>query len=133
MKLKTFLFTALLALAGSAFAATPPPPAGTSAGPGTHMGPCEKDPSKCQADAAKFDNWCSANADKCVKLKAWAEVRREKCEANPQKCKERMEKMHEHMKEMRAEKQGSQPGPNDNNGSNDEPGDDQAPPPPPMN
>lgn len=100
MKLKMFLFTALLALAGSAFAASPPPPAGTGANP-THMGPCEKDPSKCQADAAKFDNWCSANADKCVKLKAWAEVRREKCEANPQKCEERRHRMMEHMRDMK--------------------------------
>lgn len=132
MKLKMFLFTALLALAGSTFAATPPPPAGTGTSP-THMGPCEKDPSKCQADAAKFDNWCAANADKCVKLKAWAEKRREACEKDPQMCKERMEKMHkmhermkamcaknpddEHCKMMQEMKQG------------DEPGDDQDPPP----
>lgn len=129
MKLRTLMFTALLAVTGAAFGATPPPPASTAMGPDHHQGPCEKDPSKCQADAAKFDQWCSANADKCTNLKAWAERRREACEKNADKCKERMEKMHEHMKEMRAEKQGGQPGPSDNNGPNDEPGDDQAPPP----
>ena len=100
MKLKMFLFTALLALAGSAFAADPAPSAST--GMGAHMGPCEKDAAKCQADAAKFDQWCSANAQKCTSLKAWAEKRIERCEANKQKCEERMERMHKMHERMKA-------------------------------
>jgi hypothetical protein len=99
MTLRTILFAALLAISGAAISANPPPSATTGVGPGSHhMGPCEKDPSQCQADAAKFDNWCTANADKCTALKAWAVKRAEYCQANAQKCKERMQKMHEHMK-----------------------------------
>jgi hypothetical protein len=136
MKLKTLLFTALLAVTGAAFGATPPPPAATGMGPaGKHQGPCEKDPSKCAADAAKFDNWCTANAQKCTNLKAWAEKRIEFCQANAQKCQEHREQMmqrHEeicqqdpskpHCHAMRANHQ-----PNDN----EEPSDDEALPPPP--
>jgi hypothetical protein len=101
MKLKFVFFAALLALTGSAFGATPPPPASTGMGPtAKHQGPCERDPSQCQAEAAKFDNWCQANADKCVRLKAWAEKRREFCEANKPKCEKMRQKMHEHMKKF---------------------------------
>ena len=134
MKLKAIVFTALLALAGSAFAASPAPAASTGMGPGAkHEGPCEKDQAKCQAEAAKFDQWCSANADKCMKLKAWAEHRREACEKNKEKCQERMEKMrerHEERRDMKQDQKNGQPGPNDNQSQPDEPGDDQAPPPP---
>ena len=100
MNLKTILFATLLALAGTAFAANPPPSAATGVGPGSgHERPCQRDPAKCQTEAAKFDQWCSANADKCTDLKAWAEKRREFCEANKQKCEEHRHNMHEHMKE----------------------------------
>lgn len=100
MKLKYLMFTALLALASSAFGATPPPPGATGNGPmGHHEGRCQANPQECKDAAAKFDTWCSANADKCTALKAWAEKRREYCEANGKTCEERMQKMHEHMKD----------------------------------
>ena len=127
MKLTTLLFAALLAVAGAATAANPPP-AATGANPEhAHMGPCDKNPAECKADAAKFDQWCSANADKCIKLKSWAEKRIEKCEANKEKCKEMHEKMKERREEHRADKQDQQ-----QTGQGDEPGEDQAPPPPPV-
>jgi hypothetical protein len=134
MKLRIVIFTALLALAGSAFAATPAPSASTGMAPGDkHMGPCEKDPAQCKADAAKFDQWCSANAEKCTNLKAWAEKRREFCEKNAQKCEEMKEKMKEHHDEM-CKQDPSKPHchamrANQQPGDNDQP-DDQAPPPP---
>ena len=100
MKFRTLLFATMLMLAGAAIGANPPPPASTGATPMDHReGPCKKDPAKCQAAAAKFDQWCSANAEKCTDLKAWAERRREYCEAHGQECKDRMHNMHEHMKE----------------------------------
>ena len=130
MKLKAIVFSALLALAGSAIAANPPPAASTGMGPGEHhQGLCEKNPAECKADAAKFDQWCQANADKCIKLKSWAEKRIERCEKNAEKCKEMHEKMRQHREERREDNQDQQ-----QNGQNqnppDEPGDDQAPPPP---
>lgn len=126
MKLTTLMFAGLVAIAGSALAANPPP-AATGAGPEkAHMGPCEKNPAECKADAAKFDQWCSANADKCIKLKSWAEKRIERCEANKEKCKEMHEKMRERHEEHRADKQDQQNG----QPQPDEPGDEQAPPPP---
>jgi len=94
------MITAMLALSASAFAATPTPPAATGAGAmGHHEGPCKTDPQMCKDAAAKFDTWCSANADKCTSLKAWAEKRIERCQANAKECEEHMHKMHEHMKD----------------------------------
>lgn len=91
MKLETLILTALLALSGSAFAASPAPAAGTSAG--TEHGPmgrhfCEKNAQDCKNQAAKFDHWCGENADKCTELKAFIERRREWCENNKAECKE---------------------------------------------
>lgn len=134
MKLKTLLFTTLLALAGSAFGATPAP--STSTGAGAHMGLCKKDPAKCQAAAAKFDQWCSANAEKCTDLKAWAEKRREFCEANKPKCEEHRHRMMEHMKEWCAKNPDEEHCKKhamkaDEPGQGDEPSDDQQEPPPP--
>src|SRR6185437_6771051 len=127
MKLKTLLFASLLALAGTAFGATPPPSAST--GTSAHMGPCKKDPAKCQAAAAKFDQWCSANAEKCTDLKAWAEKRREFCEANKPKCEEHMHRMHEHMKKWCDKNPADcQKMKADEPGQGDEPSDDQMPP-----
>ena len=96
MKLRTVLFASLLALAGSAFAATPAPAASTGK-PHPGMKYCSEHAQECKDNAAKFDQWCSANADKCTALKSWAEKRREYCEAHGQECEEHMHKMHEHM------------------------------------
>jgi hypothetical protein len=131
-----------MTLAGAAFAGSVPIGATTSSAesaayphesPNDHRGPCEKDKAKCQADAAKFDQWCSGNADKCNALKAWAEKRREYCEANAQKCEEMKEKMQERHDEMcqqdpskphcHAIKANNQPNDNEDEGG-------QEPPPP---
>lgn len=91
MKIQTLLFTALLGLACSAaFGDTPAPAAGTDAGP---HGMCAKDADQCTQLAAKFDQWCQANAQKCVDLKAHVEKRREFCEQNQEKCKAMMHHM----------------------------------------
>jgi hypothetical protein len=142
MKIQTLAFATVLALASTAFAA-PIPIGATSSSPESsaypharepHLRACEKDASKCQADAAKFDSWCSANADKCTELKAWVVKRAEYCKANAQKCEEHRQQMEErraqfcqqdpskpHCTAMRANKQ---PG-------DDDQSDDQMPPPPP--
>jgi len=100
MTFRALMITALLAFSASAFAATPPAASSTGTAPmGHHEGPCKADPQKCKDAAAKFDQWCSANADKCTKLKAWAEMRIERCQANAKECEEHMHKMHEHMKD----------------------------------
>ena len=55
MKLRALLFTSLLAVAGTAFAANPPPPASTGFAPMGHReGPCKQDPAQCKEAAAKF-------------------------------------------------------------------------------
>ena len=95
MKLKVLLFAAALGLASSAFGASPAPAAGTGGGPMKHEGYCKQNAQECKDTAAKFDQWCSANADKCVALKTMVEKRRERCEANKDKCEEMMERMHE--------------------------------------
>jgi hypothetical protein len=97
------------------------------------MGPCEKDPSKCQADAAKFDNWCAANAQKCTTLKAWAEKRIERCEANKPKCEEMKQKMMQRHQEI-CQQDPSKPHchamrANNQPGDNEDPN--EMPPPPP--
>ena len=94
MKLKTAFFAAaLLGLSAAAFGAAPA--AGTGSGPMKHEGYCKQNAQECKDSAAKFDEWCSANADKCVALKTMVEKRRERCEANKEKCEEMMERMHE--------------------------------------
>ena len=96
MKLKAIFFAAaLLGLSAAAFGASPAPAAGTGSGPMKHEGFCKQNASECQDLAGKFDSWCSANADKCVALKAMVEKHRERCEANKEKCEEMMERMHE--------------------------------------
>ncbi len=132
MTLRTLLLTTLLALSGAAIGATPPPPPATGVSPMVkHQGPCEKDPAKCQAEAAKFDQWCSANADKCNALKAWAEKRREMCEANAPKCQEMREKMKQRHAEI-CQQDPSKPHchairANKQPGDNEEPADEPAP------
>lgn len=97
MKIQTLLFTALLGLATSAaFGATPAPATDTNGGaPGPH-GLCAKSPDQCTQLAAKFDEWCQANAQKCTNLKAHIEKRREYCEQNQQKCKAMMQRIRHH-------------------------------------
>ena len=96
MKLQTAFFAAaLLGLSAAAFGASPAPAAGTGMGPMKHEGYCKQNAQECKDSAAKFDQWCSANADKCVALKTMVEKRRERCEANKEKCEEMMERMHE--------------------------------------
>ena len=95
MKLRSLLLATTLMVAGSAWAATPAPSASTHPHPG--MKYCSEHAQECKDNAAKFDQWCSANADKCTALKAWAERRREYCEANGKKCEEHMHRMHAHM------------------------------------
>lgn len=96
MKLKIAIFAAaLLGLSAAAFGANPAPAAGTAMGPMHHEGYCKQHAQECKDTAAKFDSWCSANADKCVALKAFVEKHRERCEANKEKCKEMMERMHD--------------------------------------
>ena len=96
MKLHILLVSALLGLSFSAFAAnTPAPAAGTGMGP-MHGGMCKENAQECKDLAGKFDQWCSANADKCTALKAHVEKHREWCEQNKDKCKEMMERMHKH-------------------------------------
>ena len=124
MKSRILFLTALLALGLSAasFAATPAPAAATGGHEGRRVDRCEAKAQECKEAAAKFDQWCSANAEKCTALKAWAEKRREYCEANAKKCAEHREKMREHMHAMKT---------NQANGQNgDQPDEDQAPPPP---
>ena len=94
MKLRLLMFSALLGLSFSAFAAnTPAPAAGTGMGP-MKGGMCQKNAQECKDLSAKFDQWCSANADKCTAVKAHVEKHREWCEAHKDKCKDMMERMH---------------------------------------
>ena len=95
MKLHVVFFAAALGLAANAFGATPAPAAGTGMGPAGHHDFCQQNAQECKDEAAKFDQWCSANADKCVALKARVEKRREWCESNKDKCEEMMKRMHE--------------------------------------
>lgn len=94
MKLRIILLAALMGLSFSAFAANPAPAASTGMGP-MHGGMCKQNPDQCSQLAAKFDQWCGANADKCTDMKAHFEKRREWCESNKEKCQEMMQKMHE--------------------------------------
>ena len=87
-----FLAAALLGLSAAAFGATPAPGASTGSGP---HGMCAKNAQECKDEAAKFDQWCSANADKCTAMKAHMEKRREWCEANKEKCEKMMKRMHD--------------------------------------
>ena len=98
MKLRTVLFAALLGLCSAAAFADTAAPAGGTPPAGPH-GMCAKSPDQCTQLAAKFDQWCQANADKCTQAKAMMEKHREFCEANQAKCKE----MRQH---MRGRKQG---------------------------
>lgn len=101
MKLHIVFFAAALGLAANAFGATPAPAAGTGMGPAGHHDFCKQNAQECTDLATKFDQWCSANADKCVKLKAFVEKRREWCEKNDEnkgKCEAMMHRMHKHPK-----------------------------------
>ena len=103
MKLNTFIFAGLLALSGAAFAGTPAPAASTGAQPGMghhdHMDMCKEHAQECKDDAAKFDTWCAANADKCMGVKAFAEKHIEWCSTHEKECADHRHDMHDHMKE----------------------------------
>jgi len=92
MKLHTLMLTALLSLAATAaFADNPAPAAGGN--PPPKGGMCAQNAQECQQLASKFDQWCSANADKCVEAKAHIEKMRERCESHKDKCQEMRERM----------------------------------------
>ena len=102
MRLRNVILGALLGLFSlTALAANPAPTGSTAAGGqgGGHMHGCQDNPQKCAELAAKFDKWCSANADKCQALKAGIERRHEFCENNKAECKEQREQMRADMKE----------------------------------
>ena len=146
MRLKYLFFTALLGLAGTAFAATPVPVGPTANSPGSAAGMphhdhggadlCKTHADECKADAAKFDTWCAANADKCTAVKAWNEKRIEFCSAHEKECAEHRKMMMEHAKQYCSKNPAEphchaivakhQPG---DNSDNDEGGGDMPPPP----
>ncbi|HLW74848.1 MAG TPA: hypothetical protein VKT74_07250 [Gammaproteobacteria bacterium] len=100
MKTRILLISALLAAPAFAFAAgTAAPAAGTGAGHEHGKRYCEEHAKECTDQAAKFDQWCSANADKCQGLKAGIERRREWCESNKDECKEVREQARADMKQ----------------------------------
>ena len=94
MKLRVLMFSALLGLMSTAAFADNPPAGGNPPPPGKG-GPCVQNAQECQQLATKFDQWCSANADKCVAAKAHMEKHREWCENNKEKCQKMMERMHD--------------------------------------
>ncbi len=104
MKLNTFIFAGLLALSGAAFAGTPAPAASTGAQPGMghhdHMDMCKEHAQECKDDAAKFDTWCAANADKCMGVKAFAEKRIEWCSSHEKECAEHRKQEMSDMKQF---------------------------------
>lgn len=105
MKLPILLVSALLGLSLSAFAATTPsatPASQPAQGKGEHHY-CTEHAQECKDNAAKFDSWCSANADKCTGFKAWAEKHIEFCSAHEKECAEHHEKRHEKMEERCAQ------------------------------
>ena len=95
MKLSTLTLSIFLGLWGTASLAAPP--ASTGAGPAGANPPagghCQSHSQDCAQLAQKFDQWCSANADKCTGLKAHIEKRREFCEQNKDKCEAMRDKM----------------------------------------
>ena len=107
MKLSTLFFAALLGLMSAAALAdkTPAPAAGTGGGP-MKGGMCQQNAQECQQLAAKFDQWCSANADKCTAMKAHMEKHLEWCEQNKDKCEKMMERMRKHHHEEQDENHG---------------------------
>ena len=105
MKLHIVFLAAALGLATTAFGATPAPGASTGGMP-MKGGMCQKNAQECQQLAGKFDQWCSANADKCMAMKAHMEKRREWCEANKEKCEKMMHRMHEHMRDHNGDQGG---------------------------
>ena len=118
MKLRIILLSALLGLMSTAaFAAnTPAPAAGTGMGP-MKGGMCKQNAQECQQLAGKFDQWCSANADKCTDMKAHMEKHREWCESNKDKCKEMMERMHKRRGGQGQDQGGDQGGDDDDTSS----------------
>jgi|GEM_PF-5282654 len=102
MRLRVLILSALLGLVSAAVLAANPAPAASSGGGAEkmdHEGFCQSHAKDCTELAGKFDQWCSANADKCQGLKAFIERRREFCENNKGECKEQREQARADMKE----------------------------------
>jgi hypothetical protein len=97
MKLSALILSACLGLMATAALGQPPPPPGTSSAPTgakpPHQHYCATHQQECAQAAQKFDQWCGANADKCVGLKAHIEKRREMCEQHKDKCAEMRQQM----------------------------------------
>jgi hypothetical protein len=97
MKLKTILFATLVSIAGTAIAAATPASQPAPSKGEHHY--CTDHAQECKDAAAKFDSWCSANADKCTAMKAWAEKHVEYCSAHEKECAEHHHKFADHMKD----------------------------------
>ena len=98
MRLISLSAAALLGLAVAAAQAATPTPAGATAARPVGHGYCASHAQECKEQAAKFDTWCSANADKCTAIKAAAEHRIEYCAAHAKDCEEHRERMHDRFK-----------------------------------
>lgn len=129
MKLKYLIFTALLALAGNAFAINTSGPGSNGMHPHTGSDRCKADPGGCKQDAAKFDKWCAANADKCEAVKAWNEHRIEACRGHENDCADHMRRVHEHLKQWCAKNSTDEMCKNMKDRENDQDSDEGMPPP----
>lgn len=98
MRLTSLFAATLLGFAAAAAQAATPAPAGASAARPAGHGYCASHAQECKDQAAKFDTWCSANADKCTAIKAAAEHRIEYCAAHGKECEERHEHRRDRMK-----------------------------------
>lgn len=100
MKISALILSTLFGLcAGSAMAAAPA--AATGTGPaGAHATYCQSHQQECTQLSQKFDQWCSANADKCTGLKAHFEKHREFCEQNQDKCQQHRAAMRARMQKV---------------------------------
>lgn len=132
MKLSTLILSIIIGFWAVASMAAPPAatasgPAGANPSPG---GYCQSHSQDCTQMAQKFDQWCSANADKCTGLKAHIEKHREFCEQNKDKCQAMREKMRARMQQRckanpsapHCQGNQAQQGDEDDNGDDDDTG-----------
>jgi hypothetical protein len=95
MKLPALILSAVLGFAAAASFADAPAAGNTP--PASGM--CKTNSQECTQLAQQFDQWCSANADKCTALKAHIEKHREFCEQNKDKCQAMREKTRARMQQ----------------------------------